>query len=182
MEVKGKKNKPVHVPFSKDKVPNSFFALASGFFITLIISIILIVFIYFISSFLNGPQRAGLIVKYCVSLIFWIFLSGLPIIGLYFLIFFPLQSIVIVNSLNLESSLGSWIVFILFYLIAIFLYLFNTSSQFLLLKEEYMDEKLKRTNKICTILIFAIFTTLGIIFIFISNEIFTLILNFIDAW
>lgn len=170
-------------PFSSDKIPNSFILLAMGVFGAIVVSFILILLIgffnyLFTSFFLTNTLT---IIKYCLGLIYWVVLSSLPIIGIVFICVLPLYSIEILNLLANQAELNIWICFILFFLVAIGAYLFNTLSQVYLIREEYSDIQLKEKNQRYTLIIYVSSIIIGIILLFTSDVIFsnlfTLILN-----
>ena len=170
-------------PFSGDNFPNSFLLLAIGLFGTLIISFVLILVIgffnyLFTSFFLTNTL---IVIKYCIGLIFWVILSSLPVIGIAFIITLPFQSIEILNLLSIQAEINIWISFILFFLVAIGGFLFNTLSQIYLIREEYSDVQFKENNQRYTLIIYVSSIIIGIILIFTSNIIFSNFFTFISA-
>jgi len=167
--------KKVKDPFTSDKIPNSFMLLTTGLFGTLIVSFILILSIgffnyLFTSFFLTNTL---VLIKYCAGLIFWVVLSSLPIIGIVFICMLPFQSIEILNLLAIQAELNIWISFILFFLVAIGAFLFNSLSQIYLIREEYSDIQFKEKNQKYTMVIYVSSVIIGIIFIFASDIIFS---------
>ena len=170
-------------PFSGDNIPNSFVLLAMGLFGAIVISFILIIIIgvfnyLFTSFFLTNTIS---VIKYCLGLMFWVVLSSLPIIGIVFIYVLPLYSIEILNAMAIQAELNIWISFILFFLVAIGVYLFNTLSQVYLIREEYSDIQLKEKNQRYILIIYVSSIIIGIVLLFTSDLIFSnlfiLILN-----
>ena len=182
-EHKKKSESKTKDPFSGDNIPNSFLLLAIGLFGILIISFVLIMIIgffnyLFTSFFLTNTL---IVIKYCTGLVFWALLSSLPVIGIVFICMLPLHSIEILNLLSIQAELNIWISFILFFLVAIGGFLFNTLSQIYLIREEYSDVQFKENNQRYTLIIYVSSIIIGIILIFTSNIIFSNFFTFISA-
>ena len=174
-EYKKKSESKTKDPFTSDKIPNSFTVLAIGLFGTLVVSFILILVIgffnyLFTSFFLTNTL---ILIKYCAGLIFWVVLSSLPIIGIVFICMLPFHSIEILSLLTIQAELNLWISFILFFLVAIGAFLFNSLSQIYLIREEYSDIQFKERNQRYTLAIYVSSVIIGIIFMFSSDIIFS---------
>jgi hypothetical protein len=168
-------------PFSGDNVPNSFVLFAMGLFGAIIISLILVLilgfFNYLFTSFFLRNTIS--LIKYCLGLIYWVVLSSLPIIGIFFICLLPLNSIEILNIMGIQPEINIWISFILFFLLSIGAYLFNTLSQVYLIREVYSDMQVKRKYQRYTIIVYVISIIIGIILIFTSDIIFSLLFDLI---
>ena len=162
-------------PFSGDNIPNSFLLLAIGLFGTLIVSFVLILVIGFFNYLFTSFYLTNtlILIKFCAGLIFWVLLSSLPVIGFVFIIILPFQSIEILNLLSIQAELNIWISFVLFFLVAIGGFLFNSLSQIYLIREEYSDIQFKVKNQRYTLIIYVSSVIIGIILIFTSNIIFS---------
>ena len=168
-------------PFSGDNIPNSFVLFAMGLFGTIIISLILILILGFFNYLFTSFFLTNTIslIKYCLGLIYWVVLSSLPIIGVFFICLLPLYSIEILNTMGIQPEINIWISFILFFILAIGAYFFNTLSQVYLIREEYSDTQVKRKNQRYTIIVYVVSIIIGIILIFTSERIFSVLFDLI---
>lgn len=174
----GKKEKK---PFSGDKIPSSITSLGFLLFGTFCLTLVLTFIICVAGFVLNGYNWETVIelIKYCVSLSFWLYLCCIPIIGLYFVISFPSNAILVAQLFDIHPTFGIWVVFVLFFFFSFSLYLLSTLIDIILLHEDYEDEDLREKNKKQAILIFIASMPIGIMLIFLSNPLFSLLSNFL---
>jgi len=162
-------------PFLGDNIPNSFMLLAIGLFGSIVISFVLIMIIGFFNFLFTSffLTNTIILIKYCVGLIFWVVLSSIPIIGIIFVCLIPIHSIEMLNLLAIQAELNIWISFILFFLVAICVYLFNSLSQIYLIREEYSDIQFKQRNQRYSIIIYVSSIIIGLVLTFTADIIFS---------
>ncbi len=170
-------------PFIEDKLPNSFMVLATGLFGTLTGSFFLILGIGFFNYLFTSFYLPNtlILIKYCAGLVFWVMLSSLPIIGVFFIGMLFFQSVQILNLLAIPAELNIWISFIIFFIVAIQAFLYNTLYQIILLKEDYKDMELKKKYQRYTVIVYVSSVIIGIILIFTSDIIFSFFFGLILA-
>ena len=129
-------------PYSEDN-PNPLIFKPTNLFETFLISIVLAVAIIFFNYLLTSFYLPNtiLMAKYCFGLIFGVTISAFPIIGFIFIIKIPFVSIEIISLLGLTPELNVWISFVLFFLISISTYVYNTIGFGILIKEYYFGIK-----------------------------------------
>ena len=120
-----------------------------------------------------------ILIKYCIGLLFWVILSSIPLMGIVFVCLLPFYSFRIVNLLSIQVELNLWICFIVFFLLAICAFLFNSLSQIYLIREDYSDITFKEKNLRYTIIIYMFSILLGTIFIFTSDILFSIFFTLI---
>jgi len=168
-------------PFSGENIPNSFVLFAMGLFGAIIISLILILILGFFNYLFTSFFLTNTIslIKYCLGLIYWVVLSSLPIIGIFFICLLPLYSIEILNTMGIQPEINIWISFIVLFFLAIGAYLFNTLSQVYLIREEYSDMQVKKKYQRYTIIVYVVSIIIGIILIFTSDILFPVLFDLI---
>ncbi len=167
-------------------VPGAFTTLGIGFAIFILISIVFLILFYlivFFGSFFD-ISLSPLTYKFAVVLIICLIFSALPMAGIFFAINFLIIKVPeLILTTSIEMNIWIWIIYIISFIFAIGIYLFNTISQFyVIFIVDYPTPKLKRKNQILSILILIISSLIGLIIginfnnivLFISNLIFGL--------
>jgi len=164
-------------------VPGAFTTLGIGFAIFTLISIIFLILFYlivFFGSFFD-INLTPLTYQFAVVLIICIIFSAMPIVGIFFAINFFLEKIPeLILTTSIEMNIWIWIIYIICFIFAIGIYLFNTISQFyVIFIVDYPTPNLKRKNQGYSILILIVSSIIGLIIGINFNNIISFISNLI---